>query len=161
MTTTPAAGDPRRGTGTRRRAAGFTLIELLIVVAIIGILATMAVVQLKNTPQRAKEAALKENLYVMRNCIDQYFTDKGKYPDTLQSLVEDGYMRKIPVDPITGSDSTWVEEQAAEAASGGGGGGDAGGGGGPSADPTETSGVADVHSGADGAALDGSAYADW
>jgi general secretion pathway protein G len=129
---------------------GFTLIELLIVVAIIGILSSMAVVQLRQTPQRAKEAALKENLYVLRNCIDQYFTDKGKYPDSLQTLVEDGYIRRIPVDPMTGSDSTWVEEQAEpgddEADTG---------------DPMAVGGVADVKSGASGSALDGSSYDDW
>ncbi|HZM71096.1 MAG TPA: type II secretion system protein [Candidatus Cryosericum sp.] len=128
---------------------GFTLIELLIVVAIIGILSSMAVVQLRQTPQRAKEAALKENLYVLRNCIDQYFTDKGKYPDSLQVLVEDGYMRRIPVDPITQSDSTWVEDQADT------------GEGDDSVDPSAVGGVADVHSGADGTALDGSNYKDW
>jgi general secretion pathway protein G len=132
--------------------SGFTLIEMLIVVAVIGILATMAVVQLRQTPQRAKEAALKENLYVLRNVIDQYFTDKGKYPDSLQSLVDDGYIRKIPLDPMTQSDSTWVEEQS--------------GGQGTSAadaqdDPSLQSGVADVHSGSDGTALDGSLYKDW
>jgi general secretion pathway protein G len=130
---------------------GFTLIELLIVVAIVGILASMAVVQLRQTPQRAKEAVLKENLYVLRNCIDQYFTDKGKYPDSLQALVEDGYLRKIPVDPITGSDATWVEEQADTGPDG-----DLGTG-----DPTGGGGIADVHSGAAGAALDGTAYSDW
>ena len=135
------------------KQSGFTLIELLIVVAIIGILASMAVVQLKGTKQRAMEAALKENLYVLRNCIDQYFTDKGKYPDSLEALVSDGYLRKIPVDPFTESDSTWVEEQSGgmddpAADTGEGGGGDVGG-------------VADVHSGASGTALDGTSYGDW
>jgi general secretion pathway protein G len=127
---------------------GFTLIELLVVVAIIGILSSIAVVQLRQTPQRAREAALRENLYAMRNVIDQYFTDKGKYPDSLQSLVEDGYIRKIPVDPMTGSETTWVEEQADT--------GEADG-----ADPTALVGIADVHSGSDGTALDGSHYGDW
>ena len=135
---------------TRSGEPGFTLIELLIVVAIIGILSSMAVVQLRQTPQRAKEAALKENLYVLRNCIDQYFTDKGKYPESLEALVDDGYIRKIPIDPITGSDSTWIEEQASsEAAEDAG---DPMGGGG---------GISDVTSGADGSGLDGSAYKDW
>jgi general secretion pathway protein G len=133
----------------RRRQAGFTLIELLIVVAIIGILAAMAVVQLRQTPQRAKEAALKEDLYVLRNVIDQYFTDKGKYPDSLQTLVEDGYIRKLPVDPMTLSDQTWVEEQSA------------GGGEEDADDPSLQGGVADVHSGSDGVALDGSSYSEW
>jgi general secretion pathway protein G len=132
----------------RTRSDGFTLIELLIVVAIIGILSSIAVVQLRQTPQRAREAALRENLYAMRNVIDQYFTDKGKYPDSLQSLVEDGYIRKIPVDPMTGSETTWVEEQADT--------GEADG-----ADPTAPVGIADVHSGSDGTALDGSHYGDW
>jgi general secretion pathway protein G len=135
----------------KRSESGFTLIELLIVVAIIGILASMAVVQLRNTKTKAMEAALKENLYVLRNCIDQYFTDKGKYPDSLETLVDDGYIRKIPVDPFTESDTTWVEEQAA-------------GMGGPdpaAVDEEAQSGIADVHSGATGTALDGTSYADW
>jgi len=132
----------------RGLARGFTLIELLVVVAIIGILSSIAVVQLRQTPQRAREAALRENLYALRNVIDQYFTDKGKYPDSLQTLVEDGYIRKIPVDPMTGSDTTWVEEQADT--------GEA-----DAADPTAVGGVADVHSGSDGTALDGSHYGDW
>jgi len=150
MVATQAAREARRGVRARRGAAGFTLIELLIVVAIIGILATMAVVQLRQTPQRAKEAALKENLYVMRNVIDQYFTDKGKYPDSLQALVDDGYIRKIPVDPMTDKDSTWVEVQAAGTEQGGG------------ADSGEDQGgVGDVHSGSDATALDGTAYSEW
>ncbi len=130
------------------QSRGFTLIELLVVVAIIGILSSIAVVQLRQTPQRAREAALRENLYALRNVIDQYFTDKGKYPDSLQTLVEDGYIRKIPVDPMTGSDTTWVEEQADTGET-------------DSADPTAAAGVADVHSGSDGTALDGSHYGDW
>ena len=138
-----------------RRQSGFTLIELLIVVAIIGILASMAVVQLHSTKQKAMEAALKEDLYVLRNCIDQYFTDKGKYPDSLEALVDDGYMRKIPVDPFTESDTTWVEEQAAGMNTGGGSGG------GAEDDPASQTGIADVHSGATGTALDGTSYSEW
>ena len=158
MTAKPAAGGTRRGVRARRDEAGFTLIELLIVVAIIGILATMAVVQLRQTPQRAKEAALKEDLYVMRNVIDQYFTDKGKYPDSLQTLVDEGYIRKLPIDPMTDSDTTWVEVQAAgtEKGGGGGGGGDAGGDTG-----SDAGGVGDVKSGSDGTALDGTTYSEW
>ena len=146
----------RRVADARRRERGFTLIEMMVVAAIIGILATMAVVQLRDTPRRAKEAALKENLYVLRNVIDQYFTDKGKYPDSLQTLVTDGYVRKIPVDPMTGSDSSWVEVQADAAlpagdpaADTGAAGGDVGGG------------IADVKSGSDGVAIDGSRYSEW
>jgi general secretion pathway protein G len=141
--------------GRRRRGAvaGFTLIELMIVVAIIGILASMAVVQLRSTKTKAMEAALKENLYVLRNCIDQYFTDKGKYPDSLETLVDDGYIRKVPVDPFTESDSTWVEEQAAGMSTGTDGA--------TEDDPSAQSGIADVHSGATGTALDGTSYSDW
>jgi general secretion pathway protein G len=143
----------RRTAGTRPHDAGFTLIELLIVIAIIGILASMAVVQLRQTPKRAKEAALRQNLYVLRNCIDQYFTDKGKYPANLAALVDDGYIRRIPVDPMTDSDTTWIEEQAqADVKSSE-----------PSTadDPSAQSGIADVKSGSSEAALDGSHYNEW
>jgi len=139
----------------KRTQDGFTLIELLIVVAIIGILASMAVVQLRSTKQKAMEAALKENLYVLRNCIDQYFTDKGKYPESLEALVDDGYIRKIPVDPFTESDTSWVEEQAASQSSG------PSGGGAPDDDPSAQTGIADVHSGSTGTALDGTSYSEW
>lgn len=131
--------------GIRRRQGGFTLIELLIVMAIIGILAGLAALQLRQTPIRAKEAALKHNLFVMRDVIDQYFADKGKYPESLETLVEEGYVRKIPFDPFTETDSTWTVEYA-EASDD---------------DPSATGGVIDVHSGATGTGLDGSSYSDW
>lgn len=132
----------RSGAG---RQAGFTLIELLVVIAIIGIIAGVAVAQLQKTPTKAKEAVLKENLYVMRDVIDQYFADKGKYPESLETLVEDGYLRRIPVDPFTGSSDTWTVEQA-EASD---------------EDPDALGGVIDVHSGSGGTALDGSQYNEW
>ena len=91
----------------RRRLSGFTLVELLVVMAIIGILTAIAVPQLAKTPVRAREAALKENLYTFRTCIDQYFADKGHYPESLQVLVTERYFRKIPVDPFTKSADTW------------------------------------------------------
>jgi general secretion pathway protein G len=128
-----------------RSARGFTLIELLIAIAIIGILAAIAVASLRQTPQRAKEAVLKQDLFVLRDLIDQYFADKGKYPDSLRSLVDDGYIRKLPVDPFTGSDDTW-ETIAAEVTDD---------------DPDAQGGVFDVRSGARGSALDGSSYSDW
>jgi len=131
--------------GSARRDGGFTLIELLIVITIIGIISTIAVGQYQKTPIHAKESVLKEDLFVLRDVIDQYFADKGKYPESLQALVDDGYMRKIPTDPFTGSDSTWetVQAEASDEDK------DAGGG------------IIDVHSGATGTALDGSRYGDW
>jgi general secretion pathway protein G len=91
-----------------KKIKGFTLAELLIVMVLIGILAGLAIPQFKNAARKAKEAVLKEDLYQMRKLIDQYYTDKGKYPPSLEALVEEGYLRKIPVDPFTGSDKTWV-----------------------------------------------------
>ena len=128
-----------------RKEPGFTLIELLVVIAIIGVLAAIAVGQFQKTPQKAKEAALKEDLFTLRDVIDQYFADKGKYPESLQALVEDGYIRKIPLDPFTNTDQTWSVEHA-EASD---------------EDPNGGGGVIDVHSGADGTALDGSRYSEW
>jgi len=139
-----------------RSEKGFTLIELLIVVAIIGIIAGIAVVQLQNAPKKARESVLKEDLYALRDCIDQYFADKGKYPETLDTLVEENYLRKLPTDPITNSSETWqVVHAEADSDSGGG-----GGGGGDPAD-TGAGGIIDVKSGADGTALDGSRYSEW
>jgi general secretion pathway protein G len=128
-----------------RNERGFTLIELLVVVAIIGIIAGVAVAQLRQAPRKAKEAVLKENLYVLRDVIDQYFADKGKYPEALETLVEEGYIRKVPNDPITGSSDTWTIENA-EASD---------------EDPDAAAGVIDVHSGSDETALDGSQYSEW
>jgi general secretion pathway protein G len=128
-----------------RRDKGFTLIELLVVVAILGIIAGIAVAQLRQTPRKAKEAVLKENLYVLRDVIDQYFADKGKYPEALDTLVEEGYLRKLPNDPITGSSDTWTVENA-EASD---------------EDPDAAAGVIDVHSGSNETAIDGSNYSEW
>ncbi len=128
-----------------RGERGFTLIELLIVIAIIGIIAGMAVAQLRTTPQRAREAVLKEDLYAIRDVIDQYFADKGKYPESLDALVEEGYLRRLPVDPITESAETWQTVQA-EATD---------------EDTEGAGGIIDVKSGADGQSLDGTSYSDW
>src|SRR6476619_3309872 len=106
--------------GSRFRAleSGFTLLELLVVMTIIGILAAIAVPALRDSPQRAREATLKEDLFTMRSVIDQYHGDKGSYPPDLATLVSAGYIRKIPIDPMTKSADSWVlvmEEPAADA----------------------------------------------
>lgn len=87
---------------------GFTLIELLVVMALIGIIASIALPQFKGTTKRAREVVLKENLYQLRRVIDQFYVDKKRYPKSLQELVDEGYLRTIPEDPITRSRDTWV-----------------------------------------------------
>ncbi|MDQ2971115.1 MAG: prepilin-type N-terminal cleavage/methylation domain-containing protein [Acidobacteriota bacterium] len=136
----------------RRHPKGFTLLELLVVMTIIGILAAIAVPALRDSPQRAREAVLKEDLFALRSVIDQYHGDKGSYPPDLQTLVTDGYVRKVPLDPMTKSADTWVvayeEAPAADAAG---------------SDPASTGapGIIDVHSGSPAKALDGTLYKDW
>jgi general secretion pathway protein G len=132
-------------TGGRRGAEGFTLIELLIVLALISILASMGVVQYKNSVLHTRESVLRTDLFRMRDAIDQYYADKNKYPASLDALVSDGYMRRIPEDPITHSTDTW-QTVAAEA---------------DPSNPTAEPGIYDVKSGAQGTALDGSSYSDW
>jgi len=141
-------------TGSRRER-GFTLLELIIVVAIIGILATIAMPAMKDVPRRANEAVLRTNLRTIRDVIDQYYGDKGRYPPSLQALVEAGYFRKLPTDPITKSSETWtpvLEETNADNPP------DVGTGGG---DDSQQPGITDVHSGSPALALDGTAYATW
>jgi general secretion pathway protein G len=129
----------------KRTQDGWTLIELLVVMTLIGVLASLALVQYRNSIQASKEAVLKADLFHMRDAIDQYYADKGSYPASLQSLVSDGYLRSVPIDPITRSSDSW-STTAAEA------------------DPNSTNaspGINDVKSGANGTALDGTRYADW
>lgn len=92
----------------KKKAGGFTLIELLIVVTIIGILAGIAMVNVKNAQRKAMESALKMNLTSMRKAIDDFYADKRKYPSSLQELVDEKYLRSIPKDPMTESADTWV-----------------------------------------------------
>lgn len=88
---------------------GFTLIELIIVLSIIGLLVGLGLPQYRSAAVKAREAVLKENLFILRKLIDQYGVDKGKYPASLQTLVQEGYLRMIPVDPMTRSAETWIE----------------------------------------------------
>jgi general secretion pathway protein G len=136
-----------------QRQSGFTLLELIVVIAIIGILATIAMPALKDVPTRARESVLKTNLRTFRDVIDQHYGDKGRYPKSLQALVDEGYLRKIPVDPMTKSAETWVPvyEEAD-----------------PDKPQEETAGgdelapgIIDVRSGAEGNSLDGTPYGEW
>jgi general secretion pathway protein G len=130
---------------TSDRDHGWTLIELLIVISIIMILASMSLVTYRNSVTLAKEAALHSDLYMMRDAIDQYYADKGKYPESLQALVTESYLRAIPKDPFTNSSDTWQTTEADPQP------------GSTSADP----GIYEVKSGSDGTGIDGSRFADW
>lgn len=90
---------------------GFTLIEIIIVFTLIGILVGLGLPQYTNSVKRAKETVLKEDLFQMRKLINQYYVDKGKYPLSLQTLVDEKYLISIPIDPMTKSSQTWVEVQ--------------------------------------------------
>ena len=126
-------------------SAGFTLIEVLIVITLIVVLASMGMASYTNSVRRSREAVLKEDLFRMRDAIDQYYADKNKYPQALADLVTEKYLREIPKDPMTNSADTWTTVPAEVDA----------------ANPAAEPGVYDVKSGSDGTSLDGSKYADW
>ncbi len=131
--------------GIRKQDAGFTLMELMIVMAIISVLATLAVPSFIGAIKSAREAVLKEDLHVMRAAIDSYTMDKQKAPQSLDDLIQDGYLRSIPDDPMTKSKDTWVTDTSDALYS---------------LDQTEP-GIADVHSGSDEIGSDGQPYSAW
>jgi general secretion pathway protein G len=141
-----ALGSRISARGARRAArgalGGFTLIELLIVITIIGILVTLAQPHYQRAVTAAKEATLQEDLFILRDVIDQYYADNSKYPLALNDLVEKRYIRRIPKDPLTGSTDSWAliyftDEQG------------------------QQNGIFDVRSGSDAIALNGTRYSDW
>ncbi|HEY8551472.1 MAG TPA: type II secretion system protein [Vicinamibacterales bacterium] len=145
---------PSTGTGNRRAAdparsvrsqGGWTLIELVVVMSIIAILAALAMTNHANAVRVAKEAALKEDLFRMRDAIDQYYADKGKYPMDLQTLVSEGYMREIPVDPFTQSRDTWQTIPAEPDPS----------------NPSAEVGIYNVKSGTDQTSMNGEPLSEW
>jgi general secretion pathway protein G len=130
---------------TRIKSAGFTLIELIIVMAIIGVLAVVAIPSFVGAIKQAREAVLKEDLQVMRTAIDSYTIDKQKAPQSLEDLIQEGYLREIPVDPMTHSKDTWITDTNSALYS---------------VDQTEA-GIDNVHSGSDESGTDGQPYSSW
>ncbi len=129
----------------RQHEAGFTLVELMIVMAIISILVLLAIPNYQTAIRHAREAALKQDLQTMRAAIDSYTMDKQKAPQSLDDLVQDGYLRAIPEDPFTHAKDTWVTDTS-DAMS--------------SVDQTDP-GISDVHSGAQDTGTNGEAYSTW
>lgn len=128
-----------------RAAAGFTLIELMIVMVLMVLLASIVLAVYGNSVTRAREAVLKDDLFQMRKAIDEYYADRSTYPPSLDALVTGGYLRSIPVDPVTGSSDTW-QTTPADLEPG---------------NPSAEAGISDVHSGSMDTGLDGTAYAEW
>lgn len=124
----------------RSRGQGFTLIELLVVLSIIALLLTLAVPRYFNSIEVSKEAVLRENLHLVRETIDKFYADKGRYPENLDELVREKYLRSLPYDPITGSSSSWLLIAPDSAALAGG--------------------VYDLRSGATGATRDGQPFSE-
>ncbi|MGH6645581.1 type II secretion system protein [Aquabacterium sp.] len=125
-----------------RRKQGFTLIELIVVMAIIALLASVVAPRYFRSVDNAREASLRTSLNVMRDAIDKYLGDRGRYPDSLDELVQRGYIRQIPQDPVTGRPDSWQMLP-------------------PPADSMNQGGMADVRSGATGKGQDGTPFSDW
>jgi general secretion pathway protein G len=119
---------------------GFTLIELLVVLAIVATLLMLAAPRYFSSIDRSREAVLKENLFQIRDAIGKYHADKGRYPESLQALATEQYLRKVPIDPVTQSEMTWIVVPVPG---------------------SETAGVFDVRSGAQGKSTDGADFATW
>ncbi len=132
--------DRRRRCGSAR-AKGFTLMELMVVMAIIASLLTLALPRYFHSVDRSREAVLRQDLHTMRDAIDKFMADRGRYPATLEELAEKRYLRRVPPDPITDSATTWIVV--------------------PPPEGETQDGVYDVRSGAPGASLDGEAYESW
>jgi len=129
----------------RLRESGFTMIELLIVLSLMVILATIGMTQYRNSVIHSREAVLREDLFRLRDAIDQYYADKGQYPSALDALVSEHYIRAVPEDPFTKNNTSWQTIPAEPDPN----------------NPTAEAGVYDVKSGSDGTALDGTKYSDW
>ena len=136
----PSVPCGRRPKHRGRPSRAFTLVELLVVLAIVALLLGIAVPRYFGSLDRSKETVLKENLFQVRESLDKYFSDTGKYPDRIEDLVTRHYLRSAPIDPVTGSTTTWVVVPPREADKGG---------------------VFDIRSGAAGNGKDGTAYRDW
>ncbi len=136
---------PTQTTKAARRRRGFTFVEMMVVITIIVILISIAIPIYKRSIIRAKESVLHNNLFTLRTVIDNYTYDKEKAPQTLQDLVSDGYLKRLPLDPMTNSDNTWkiVMEDASQAIN--------------QSEP----GIWEVHSSSDKVSLEGTPYSEW
>ena len=137
--------DWRIGRTRGRSQSGFTLIELMVVISLIVVLASLGLVQYRNSIVRSQEAVLKKDLFEMRDAIDQYYADKNVWPATLDALVTDGYLRRMPKDPFTNSTDSWQTVLADP----------------DPKNPTAEPGVFDLKSGSEQSALDGTRYSEW
>ncbi len=139
-----SASDAYHGLQGRRSESGWTIIEMMVVISLMAVLAGIATVSYTAAIRRSKEAVLKEDLFRMRDAIDQYFADRSEFPGSLDTLVSAQYLRSIPDDPFTASSTTWQTILA-------------------DYDPSNplSQGIYDVRSGAEGLAIDGTPYAEW